>query len=214
MADRSCSSSFVSAGNPFSGEMRDESPGRVRCEGEIETRISGLFLLRLGHKLVTQAAHREQMFWFGGVLLDVSPQANDKIIHRASISVFVEIPHLLEDLLTAYGTPGIADQIAQQIQFHERELIDLVTAAKLQTLEIDEFVAKAELVVRLGLRDGGRFRCGLQPSLAAEQAANSGQKNIKVEGFGKIVVGPTLKAFEHVLRAAARGQHEQRDIVL
>ena len=51
------------------------------------------------------------------------------------------------------------------------------------------------------------------PIASPQQAANTRQQNGQIERLGQVVVGARGKALQHVLRTAARGQHQQRNIV-
>src|SRR5579862_242321 len=54
--------------------------------------------LRLRQKLVSHTPHRHQMSRIPGIILDIPPQPHHKIINRAGVGVFVQPPHLFEDL--------------------------------------------------------------------------------------------------------------------
>src|SRR5205823_3986914 len=49
---------------------------------------------------------------------------------------------------------------------------------------------------------------------AAQQALQASQQNRQFKWFGKIIVSPRGEALEHILRVAARGQHQDGDEIL
>jgi len=55
---------------------------------------------------------------------------------------------------------------------------------------------------------------GGMPLSAAEEAFNADQQDVEIEGLGQVVVGTGFKAFENILRAGTRGQHQDRSVAL
>src|ERR1017187_5444332 len=52
---------------------------------------------RVGEEAVADAADGEQVLWVGGVVLDIAAEADDEVVDGAGVSVFADVPHLLED---------------------------------------------------------------------------------------------------------------------
>ena len=50
-----------------------------------------------------------------------------------------------------------------------------------------------------------------EPLPAAKQPLHAGDENRQLEGFRQIVVGARLKSLKNILRAAAGGEHQDRD---
>ena len=51
------------------------------------------------------------------------------------------------------------------------------------------------------------------PSFAAQQAFEAREQNGEIEWLGQIVVGARFESFENIFRAAARREHQQRNVV-
>jgi hypothetical protein len=60
-----------------------------------------------------------------GHRFNVPAEAHDKIVDRARVCIFVEIPDILEDGFAGYGPAAILDQIAQKFSLHQGQLEDL-----------------------------------------------------------------------------------------
>src|ERR1700720_806071 len=101
----------------------------------------------------------------GGHALDVAAEAHDEIVDGASGRVFVEIPDILQDGFARNGLAAIADQVAQQLCFHQCELEYLASASQLKVREINRPIVELEDVRRLCLCDG---RLRLLASRASE----------------------------------------------
>ncbi len=95
---------------------------------------------------------------------------------------------------------------------------EAVGGDELELIEADGAVVEGVLGGGEGGRGGvggvcglgwGRRRgsCGL-PGHAAEEGFEADEEDIQVEGLGEVVIGAGLDAFEDVLGAGARGEHE------
>src|ERR1700728_3347868 len=76
------------------------------------------------------------MFGLGGVFFDVAAEADDEVVDGARVGVFMQAPDVFEDGLARDGAAFAANQVAQQLGFHERELDRGVVDAKFQRSEI------------------------------------------------------------------------------
>jgi hypothetical protein len=83
---------------------------------------------------------------FRGFLLNIPPQAHDKIVNCSSVGIFVQIPNVLQDGFAGHRLTAVAYQVAQQFRFHQRQLKDLATAAELQINEINGAIVKLKKV--------------------------------------------------------------------
>ena len=54
-------------------------------------------LFGFGHEAVSHAADSQQMLWLGGIVFDVSAQADDEVVDGTSVGVFVQPPDFLEN---------------------------------------------------------------------------------------------------------------------
>src|SRR5690242_21871882 len=69
-------------------------------------------LFRLGNEPVSHAADGQQMTWCGGIVLDVTPQADDKIIDGPGVGVLMQSPYFLEYRLAGDHSPLVLDEMA------------------------------------------------------------------------------------------------------
>ena len=58
----------------------------------------------------------------GRIIFNVAPQTHDKIIYRASISVFVQSPNLFQNCFARDNTAAVANQNTQQFRLHQSKL--------------------------------------------------------------------------------------------
>src|SRR5947209_15146477 len=96
------------------------------------------------HKLVSQAAHREQVFWFRRLVFYIAAQPDNEIVDGAGVCILVQVPDIFKNGLTRYRAAAVANQIPQQLQFHQCELKYLRGSAKLQLLKIHFLAIKPE----------------------------------------------------------------------
>ena len=118
----------------------------AECQFGTSRAPKGATLLGLGDKLIAKSADRNQVLRLGGIVFNVAAQADNEIINRARIGIFLQVPDLFQNFFARYGTPAIADEIAEQICFHQRELENVLAVVQLQFLVIDCLAGKAELV--------------------------------------------------------------------
>ena len=105
-----------------------------------------------------------------------------------------QIPDVLQDLLARNRRAAVADQIAQQIRLHERQLEGAAGGAQLERPEVHG--AAVELERRLVLF-GGRRSGGLRlarPGAPAQQAVDARQQDGEIERLGQIVVRAALES--------------------
>ena len=55
----------------------------------------------LGHELIAQPSHGDQVPWLGRVIFDISRNLTNKIVNRASVRVFVQVPDFLQDFFAS-----------------------------------------------------------------------------------------------------------------
>ena len=80
----------------------------------------------------------------GRFCLNVAAQPHDEVVDRACIRIFVEIPHLFQDLSARNRPPAVTNEVAKKLCFHERELKRLLARAQLEFLKIHGLVAEGE----------------------------------------------------------------------
>ncbi len=141
------------------------------------------------------------------LFFDVAAQTHNEAINGARICVFMQSPDFFQNLFARDRTSVVADQVTQQLRLHERELKHRFTASQLQTLEIHG------LAIELKNIAGARRRRGLCPGFAPEQAADSGNQDVKIEGLLQIIVSARFEALQHVFRAPTRREHQDGNIV-
>src|SRR5216683_1399155 len=98
----------------------------------------------MGVELVAETTNRAQVARLGRLALDVTAQADDEIVDGARVGVFVEIPDVVKNRLARDRVATVADEIAEQIGFHQGQLEDLLTRTELKALEVDELAVKLE----------------------------------------------------------------------
>src|SRR6266436_3001108 len=153
----------------------------------------------------------------GGFVLDVATQAHDKVVDGAGVCVFVEVPDVLQDGLARDGSAAVAYQIAQQLCFHEGELEHLPAAAQLQVGEINGTVIEFEEVRRLAFSSDGSWFSGggvAEPVFAAQKTFYPRQQDGQIEWLRQVIISAGFESLEYILRSGARGQHQQRYVVL
>ena len=82
----------------------------------------------------------------GGLALDVTAKANDEIIDRACVGVFMQIPDVLQDSFARNGFARVADEIAEKLGFHQRELAGLLADLELEGLKVESFAVEREFI--------------------------------------------------------------------
>ena len=85
--------------------------------------------VRLSYKLIAKSAHGKQMSGLGRLFFNVTAQPDDEIIDGARVSIFFQVPNLLQDFLARNGTAAIAYEKAQQLNLHQGELKGLLAVA-------------------------------------------------------------------------------------
>ena len=103
------------------------------------------------------------------------------------------------------------DQVAQHVGLHQGQWKHLSrtcssSRSKCTDLSPKVKVSSARLAARPAARHGIHRRA--QPLAAAQQAADAGDQNGQFEGFGEVVVGAGGEAAQHIVRMAARRQHQ------
>src|SRR6185369_6183462 len=88
-----------------------------------------------------------------GFVLDILPQAHNKVIDRARVSIFTQAPNILEYHAARNDPSLMIDQISQQLHFHQRQMHYLLTGSQLQRFEVDSFPTKLENLRAIILRD-------------------------------------------------------------
>src|SRR6266852_6480585 len=104
------------------------------------------FLLRFRHKAVAYATHGLQVFGLRRVLFDIAAQTHHKIIDRAGVGIFVQSPDFFEDRFAGYHFSVVADQVAQKLGFHQREMDGISKRAQFEFAEVDCFSVEAKNV--------------------------------------------------------------------
>src|SRR5271156_2229700 len=171
------------------------------------------------------------MLGLGGVFFDVAAEADDEIVYGAGVGVFVQAPDVFEDGFAGDGAAFAADQVTQELGFHEGELDRFVVGAQLKRSEINGLAVEGK---NFGIWDrvrggtsgsGGGFfpiagaalGCGSfgnQPLAAAQEALQPRQKYRQLERFGEIVVGAGCETLQDILGAAARGENQNGNVIV
>src|SRR6185437_2565015 len=118
---------------------------------------------------------------------------------------------LLQQLPAGDGAARVADQIAEEVGFHQGEVDLLAQGFEAEVFEVDFATGEFELG-DIVLRGGAAI--GRVPLHAAQQAVEAGEQDGKVEGLGQVIVGSGGEALEDVFWASASSEHEQRNEVL
>jgi hypothetical protein len=85
-----------------------------------------LFGCWFGYEAVADAADSEQVGRFGWVRLEIAAQADDEVVDRSRVGIFVDAPDVFEDLFARDDFAGVLDQIAEQVSLHQRQVDELV----------------------------------------------------------------------------------------
>ena len=84
-------------------------------------------------------------------------------------------------------------------------------------MKVDDFIPKSKCVRRIRAARRGLCRgsaCAVLPGFAAQQASDARDEDGKIERLGQIIVGAGFKSLQNVFGARARGQHQQRNVIL
>src|SRR5579862_3714344 len=122
------------------------------------------------------------MFGLAGVILDVAPQPDDKVVNGASVGIYVQPPNFLKNRLTSNDATAIANQMPQQFRFHQSQLDHISIDSQFELAEVDGPPVKRERVVFVDLsgscwRSLPFRRCCLarpHPIATAQQPLQSG----------------------------------------
>src|SRR5271170_6286155 len=167
----------------------------------------------------------------GGVFFDVAAEADDEIVYGAGVGVFVQAPDVFEDGFAGDGAAFAADQVTQELGFHEGELDRFVVGAQLKRSAINGLAVEGKnFGIERGVCGGGAgicgeflsvgcaaFRCGFfgdQPLAAAQKALQPGQKYWQLKRFGKVVVGAGCKSLQNIFGAAARSENQNGNVIV
>lgn len=150
----------------------------------------------------------------GGIVFDVAAKADDEVIDGAGVGVFVDAPDLLEDFLAGDDLGGAIGEVAEEVGLHKGELGGAVGGEEFEGVEADGTAGEGEFVGGLGWWRRCSGIGGGLPGHAAEEALETDEKDVEVEGLGEVVVGAGLDAFEDLFRAGAGGEHEDGDEAL
>src|SRR5258708_34533052 len=102
--------------------------------------------------------------------------------------------------------PLMANQIAEQLAFHQRELENLIAVAQRKLPEVHAPSVELEQV---GRRSGGGGALVVSaPALTAQKAGNTRDQDIEIAGLGQIIVRARFESLQHNLGAAAAGGQE------
>ncbi len=92
------------------------------------------------------------MFGLAGVILDVAPQPDDKVVNGASVGVYVQSPNFLKNRLASNDATAIANQMPQQFRFHQSQLDHISIDSQFELAEVDGPPIKRERVVFVDLK--------------------------------------------------------------
>src|SRR5271170_338007 len=171
------------------------------------------------------------MLGFGGVFFDVAAEADDEIVYGAGVGVFVKAPDVFEDGFAGDGAAFAADQVTQELGFHEGELDRFVVGAQLKRSEINGLAVEGKNFgiwgrVRGGASgSGGGFLSvgraafcggffGDEPLAPAQQALQPGEKYRELKRFGKVIIRTGCKSLQNVFGAAARSENQNGNVIV
>jgi hypothetical protein len=80
----------------FDARLRGQAASVIICPRPFRLSL-GELTLRLGQESVTDTSNRDQVPGPSRIVLDVTPQPNDKIVDRARVCVFLQAPDFLQN---------------------------------------------------------------------------------------------------------------------
>src|SRR5215469_6268187 len=80
------------------------------------------------------------------IALDVTTQADNKVVDGARVRVFMQVPYLLEDFFSRDRAAAVSRQVAQQLGFHQCQLEYLGRSPQLHALEVEGLAVKLERI--------------------------------------------------------------------
>ena len=137
----------------------------------------------------------------GGVQLQLFPEPADVHVHGAGIALVFIAPDQIQQSLPAVDPAGIFHQEEDQVellhgQFHRNPVLPggapLLVHGDVPPLQ----------------RGGGALGPRGGEAGSAQQGPDPGLQHHDVEGLGHVIVGPGLKAHEHIRLFAAGGEHD------
>src|SRR5262249_32284168 len=78
-----------------------------------------------GYETVAYSAPRQQMPGALRIVFDVPPQPHDEVVDGPRIGVFMQTPDLFQHAPARDGLAFEADQVAQEVRFHQSQRKDL-----------------------------------------------------------------------------------------
>ncbi len=84
-----------------------------------------------GQKAITDTTHGLQKDRLGGIVFNISAQADHKVVDGACIGVLVDPPNLLQQFLARDDAALVEDKIAQQVGLHQGKADGLIRGGEL-----------------------------------------------------------------------------------
>src|SRR5271167_585461 len=76
------------------------------------------------------------------ILLDVLAKTNHEIIDGSRVGVLAQSPDLSQNRLARYDLSAVANEMAQQLGLHHRQMEGLAVSPQLQSPEVHLFLGK------------------------------------------------------------------------
>ena len=133
----------------------------------------------------------------GRIGLDLGAQPPDVYVHQTPVAEVPEIPHPLEEHLSAEYLAGIGGQLHQKSELSLGEVGLFAADGHHPLLGHDLQLAEPEIA-----------HGGVGDSHSAQQGADAGGELFGGEGLGQIVVGPGLQSGHHVMGVGSGGDHD------
>ena len=84
-----------------------------------------------GKEAIADTTHRLQKDRLGGIVFNITAQADHKVVDGARIGVLVDPPDLLQQLLAGDDAALVEDKIAQQVGLHQGKADGLIRGGEL-----------------------------------------------------------------------------------
>src|SRR5260370_3841608 len=91
----------------------------------------------VGEETVADAADGDQVLGVGGVVFDVTAEADDEVVDGAGVGVFVDAPDLFEDLLAGDDLAFAFGEVAEEVGFHQSKVRGAVGGYQFERVEAD-----------------------------------------------------------------------------
>ena len=111
----------------------------------------------VGHareKTIADAANGLQKHRLGGIVFNVTAQADHEVVDGTRVGVLAHSPYLLQQLLAGDDASLVEHQVAEQIALHQGETDGLIRGRELERGEVDGAPGETETGRQAAARDG------------------------------------------------------------